>query len=79
MDSEKSTFFTLFIDNLPEDVGRIWLSKFFNQVGVVKDLYIPAKRSKVTNWKFGSVRYNCSTSAEVAISKSNGIWIEGRS
>lgn len=78
MDSDRSGLFSLFVDNLPEDVGLIWFRKFFSQYGVVKDAYIPCKRSKVTNRKFGFVRYDCATSAEVAISKANGFWIEDR-
>ncbi|KAH7841728.1 hypothetical protein Vadar_033516 [Vaccinium darrowii] len=78
MDSEDSVLFTIFVDNLPEDVGLIWLRNFFNQYGVVVDAYIPIKRSKVTKRRFGFVRYNCASSAEVAISKANGFWIEDR-
>ncbi|KAH7856358.1 hypothetical protein Vadar_000558 [Vaccinium darrowii] len=78
MDSEDSDLFTIFVDNLPEDVGLIWFRKFFNQYGVVVDAYIPIKRTKVTKRRFGFVRYNCASSAEVAISKANGFWIEDR-
>lgn len=78
MDTDRFGLFTLFVDNLPEDVGINWFRKFFNQYGVVKDAYIPIKRSKITNRRFGFVRYNCATSIEVAISNANGFWIEDR-
>ncbi|KAH7844126.1 hypothetical protein Vadar_024608 [Vaccinium darrowii] len=78
MERDRLDLFTLFVDNLPEDVGINWFRKFFNQYGVVIDAFIPIKRSKVTNRRFGFVRYNCATSAEVAISKANGFWIEDR-
>lgn len=78
MDRERTALFTLFVDNLPEDVGLIWLRKFFNQYGVVKVAFIPVKRNKVTNRRFGFVRYNCATSVEVAMSKANGFWIEDK-
>lgn len=68
----------LFADNLPDDVGLLWFRKFFNQFGVVKDAFIPIKRNKVSNRRFGFVRYNCATLAEVAISKANDFLIEDR-
>lgn len=40
MDTESSGLFTLFVDNLPEDVGLLWFRKFFNQFGVVKDAFL---------------------------------------
>lgn len=78
MDRDHSGLLSLFVDNLPEDVGILWFRKFSSQYGVVKDAYIPFKRSKVTNRRFGFVRYDCATSAEVAISKANGFWIDDR-
>ncbi|KAH7843180.1 hypothetical protein Vadar_013589 [Vaccinium darrowii] len=78
MDCDRPELFSLFVDNLPEDVGLNWFRKFFSQYGVVKDAYIPFKRSKVSKKRFGFVRYNCASSAEVAISKANGFWIDNR-
>ncbi|KAH7850164.1 hypothetical protein Vadar_028690 [Vaccinium darrowii] len=78
MDSDHLGLISLFVDNLPKDVGLFWFKKFFSQYGVVKDAYIPCKRSKVTNRRFGFVRFDCAISAEVAISKANGFWIEDR-
>ncbi|KAH7835758.1 hypothetical protein Vadar_029555 [Vaccinium darrowii] len=78
MDSDRLDLISLFVDNLPEDVGINWFRKFFSQYGVVKDAYIPFKRSKVSKRRFGFVRYNCLSSAEVAISKANGFWIDNR-
>lgn len=70
--------FTLFVDNLPELVSLSWLKKMFNDYGVVKDAFIPEKRSKISGRKFGFVRYNCSISAEVAIARANGLWCEDK-
>lgn len=78
MGCDHPELFSLFVDNLPEDVGLNWFRKFFSQYGVVKDAYIPFKRSKVSKKRFGFVRYNCASSAEVAISKANGFWIDNR-
>ncbi|KAH7848851.1 hypothetical protein Vadar_009207 [Vaccinium darrowii] len=72
------SMFTLFVDNLPDDVSIAWFKNLFNKFGVVRDAFIPLKRSKVTGRRFGFVRYNCSVSADVAITKTNGLWIEDR-
>ncbi|KAE9452391.1 hypothetical protein C3L33_15707, partial [Rhododendron williamsianum] len=77
VDSNNSTI-TLFVDNLPEDVSQRWVSHLFNKFGVVKDIFIPGKRSKVAGKAFAFVRYDCAVSAEMAISKTNGVWIEDR-
>lgn len=69
---------TVFVDNLPEGVSHSWLGKLFNNYGVVKDVYIPVKRSKVTGRHFGFIRYNCSVSADIAVSKTNGMWVEDK-
>ncbi|KAI8567011.1 hypothetical protein RHMOL_Rhmol02G0088100 [Rhododendron molle] len=71
-ESEQTTLFPLFVDNLPENVVLLWFRKFFNQFGVLKDAFILVKCSKVTKRRFGFVRYNCATS------KSKGFWIEDR-
>ncbi|KAH7846502.1 hypothetical protein Vadar_014743 [Vaccinium darrowii] len=68
---------TLFVDNLPDGVSHSWLGNLFNEYGVVKDIYLPVKRSKVTGRHFGFIRYNCSVSADIAVAKTNGM-IKGR-
>ncbi|KAI8530511.1 hypothetical protein RHMOL_Rhmol11G0064800 [Rhododendron molle] len=69
---------TLFVDNLPDDVSLRWVRYFFNKFGVVKDVFIPAKRSKAMGRVFAFVKYDCTVSTEMAISKSNGLWVEER-
>ncbi|KAH7860021.1 hypothetical protein Vadar_008228 [Vaccinium darrowii] len=71
-------FHTLFVDNLPVDVGINEFRELFNKYGVVRDVFIPLKRSKVSGNKFGFVRYDCHVSADVAISKANGIFFKER-
>ncbi|XP_058219925.1 multiple RNA-binding domain-containing protein 1-like [Rhododendron vialii] len=79
MVDSNNSMITLFVDNLPEDVSQRWVSHLFNKFGVVKDVFIPGKRSKVFTGKaFAFVRYDCAVSAEMAISKTNGVWIEDR-
>lgn len=69
--------FTLFLDNIPEEKDKHWLWKTFNY-GVVKDDFIPWKRSSKSGNRFGFVRYDYYTSADMAISKLNGIWVENK-
>ncbi|KAI8528318.1 hypothetical protein RHMOL_Rhmol12G0140900 [Rhododendron molle] len=37
---------TLFVDNIPDHKDQFWLQRTFNKYGVVKDAFIPRKRSK---------------------------------
>lgn len=67
---------TLFVDNIPEQKDHMWLKRAFNKFGEVKDVFIPLKRSKSTNNKFGFVRYGCYEAASMAISTMNGVWVE---
>ncbi|KAH7858180.1 hypothetical protein Vadar_020949 [Vaccinium darrowii] len=46
--SGKQPLITLFVDNLPEDTSQPWLKMMFNKYGVVKEVFIPEKRSKAT-------------------------------
>ncbi|KAL7221957.1 hypothetical protein ACSBR1_023817 [Camellia fascicularis] len=52
------------------------LFKLFTKFGIVKDAYIPFKRRKVTNSRFGFVCYNCCIAASVAIQKENGLLVD---
>ncbi|KAH7857422.1 hypothetical protein Vadar_012530 [Vaccinium darrowii] len=69
---------TLFVDNLPEDTSQPWLKMMFNKFGVVKDVFIPEKRSKATGNRFDFIRYNCPVSADLAILRTNGIWLDDK-
>lgn len=54
-------------DNLPEDASHDWLTRMFNDYGVVKEVFIiPAKRSRASGNKLGLVRYDCHVSADIA-------------
>ncbi|KAL7215691.1 hypothetical protein ACSBR1_027776 [Camellia fascicularis] len=54
------------------------LFKLFSKFGIVKDVFIPQKRRKVTNTRFGFVKYDCSVAANVAVTKANGLWVEDK-
>ncbi|KAH7858174.1 hypothetical protein Vadar_020824 [Vaccinium darrowii] len=68
--------FTLFVDNIPPAKNLSWLETLFSNYGIVRGSFIPAKRSKRGS-KFGFVRFDCSVSAAVAISRANGLEVEG--
>ncbi|KAL7248610.1 hypothetical protein ACSBR2_003365 [Camellia fascicularis] len=52
--------------------------KLFTKFGIVKDVFIPFKRRKVSNSRFGFVRFDCSVAADVAIQKANGLLVEDK-
>ncbi|GAB2274123.1 Serine arginine-rich splicing factor 2 [Dionaea muscipula] len=49
----------------------------FSKFGVVKDVFIPKKRSK-SGKRFGFVRYDSRIAADAAIQKTNGLWIHNK-
>ncbi|KAH7836647.1 hypothetical protein Vadar_003888 [Vaccinium darrowii] len=76
--SRNQPLVTIFVDNLPDNTSQPWLKKMFNNYGVVKDVFIPQKRSKVTGNKFGFIRYDCPVSADLAVLKANGLWLDDK-
>ncbi|XP_028078987.1 probable splicing factor, arginine/serine-rich 4 [Camellia sinensis] len=72
----KNGFFTVFVDNIPSVMDAKALYKLFSKFGIVKDAYIPFKRRKVMNSRFGFVRYDCRISASVAIQKAKGLFVD---
>ncbi|GMP43343.1 hypothetical protein CsSME_00012735 [Camellia sinensis var. sinensis] len=54
------------------------LYKLFTKFGIVKDVFIPFKRRKVSNSRFGFMRFNCHVAADVAIQKANGLLVEDK-
>ncbi|KAL7168300.1 hypothetical protein ACSBR2_038690 [Camellia fascicularis] len=70
---------TLFVDKIPESMDPKGLIYLFNNFGIIKDDFIPNKRRKTTQSRFGFVRYDCVVASQIAIQKANGIWCEDRS
>ncbi|GAB2287063.1 Splicing factor [Dionaea muscipula] len=68
---------TLFVEDIPEGMDNGELKKLFLRYGVVMDAYIPGKRNKAGK-RFGFVRYDCAVAAEVAIQRTNGLWIKDK-
>ncbi|CAL5338854.1 unnamed protein product [Camellia sinensis] len=54
------------------------LHELFSKFGVVRDVFIPQKRRRVLNTRFGFVRFDCQIAASMAAQKANGLWIEDR-
>ncbi|CAL5419885.1 unnamed protein product [Camellia sinensis] len=73
-----ASVFTVFVDNLPESLNPKELFHLFSKFGVVLDVYIPQKRRKVSNTRFGFVRFNCSVAAKIAVQKAHGLWVDDR-
>lgn len=69
---------TVYVDNLPEDMDAEWLGQIFSKYGRVLDAFIPKKRSKYFQSKFGFIRFNVLREAEEAIADLNGIIIRDK-
>ncbi|KAL7243399.1 hypothetical protein ACSBR1_015738 [Camellia fascicularis] len=68
--------FTIFVDNLPKAMDVKSLFKLFTKFGIVKDVCIPFKTRKVTNLRFGFVRFDCHVTTDIAIQKANGLLVD---
>ncbi|KAL7253409.1 hypothetical protein ACSBR1_007862 [Camellia fascicularis] len=78
MYGDRERWITVFVDNLPESIDPKGLFTLFNKFLVVKDVFIPNKRRRISNTRFGFVRYDCIVAATVAIQKANGLWVDDR-
>ncbi|KAL7211551.1 hypothetical protein ACSBR2_014418 [Camellia fascicularis] len=54
------------------------LYKLFMKFGIVKDVFIPQKRRKVKNSRFGFVRFDCPVAMGMAIQRANGLWVDDK-
>ncbi|KAL7249513.1 hypothetical protein ACSBR1_011667 [Camellia fascicularis] len=70
--------FSIFVDNLPFNMDPRALFKLFTNFGIVRDVFIPQKRRKATNSRFGFVRFDCLVAANVVVQKTDGLWVEDR-
>ncbi|GAB2274971.1 hypothetical protein Dimus_009739 [Dionaea muscipula] len=68
---------TLFIDDLPDSMDPKGLHKMCSKFGVVRDVFIPSKRSKAGR-RFGFVRFDCEVAANIAIQATNGLWVHDK-
>ncbi|GAB2297880.1 hypothetical protein Dimus_031964 [Dionaea muscipula] len=58
-------------------MDHIDISKLYGKFGVVRDVYLPRKRSD-SGKKFNFVRYDCSVAAGVAIQRTNVVWMHDK-
>ncbi|KAL7233551.1 hypothetical protein ACSBR1_017214 [Camellia fascicularis] len=70
--------FNVFVDNLPASLNPKGLYNLFAKFGVVMDVFIPQKRRRLTNTRFGFVRFGCSVVANIAVQKAHGLWLDDR-
>ncbi|CAL5385927.1 unnamed protein product [Camellia sinensis] len=73
-----ASVFTIFVDNIPISVNPKGLHNLFTKFGMVKDVFIPNKRRRITNTRFGFVRFDCRVAANVAVQKGNGLWVDDK-
>lgn len=66
---------TVFVDNLPIDIRKVWVYNLFSRYGNIRDIFIPKKRSKVSGQGFGFVRFEERKEAAQAVTNTNGIWV----
>ncbi|KAL7163900.1 hypothetical protein ACSBR2_039921 [Camellia fascicularis] len=71
--ADSPVIFTVLVDNLPSSMDPKGLFHLFEKFGVVKDIFIPQKRRRNTNTRFGFVRYSCEVAAKVAVQKAHGV------
>ncbi|KAL7161595.1 hypothetical protein ACSBR2_042126 [Camellia fascicularis] len=72
----KHGLLTVLVDNLPLAMDAKTLFELFTKFGIVKDVFILAKRRIVTNSIFGFVRFDCHVVADIAIQKGNGLLVD---
>ena len=68
--------FTVFVDNLPQNLDRFGLKGIFNRGGNVSDSYIPSKVGRLRT-RFGFVRFQNEIDAVNSILRLNGAIIRG--
>ncbi|KAH7855185.1 hypothetical protein Vadar_022226 [Vaccinium darrowii] len=68
---------TVYVDNLHRDMDVIWLQQIFSPCERVVDVFIPSKKSKSFNTKFGFIRFKRREEALRAINDLNGLLIRG--
>lgn len=58
---------SLFIDNLPKDVRKIWVYNLFSRFGKILELFISNKTSKINGQRFGFVKFGTRKEAYQAL------------
>ena len=66
--------FTIFVDEIPDSMDPIRLFTLFSKFRIVKNVFVPAKRSQVTGSRFGFLRNDYEVAAAMAEQKDDGLW-----
>ncbi|KAL7205496.1 hypothetical protein ACSBR2_018435 [Camellia fascicularis] len=74
----RNGLFTVFVDYLPGSMDAKSLFKLFSNFGIVQDVFIPSKRRKMTNSRFGFVWFDCHVASDIAVQKANGLLVDDR-
>ncbi|KAL7001411.1 Spliceosome-associated protein 49 [Sarracenia purpurea var. burkii] len=68
---------TIFIDNIPDQIDNTWLRNAFNLCGLVAGAFIPNKRRRMSNSRFGFVKFRDPKDTSAAIHNYNGVrWFD---
>jgi len=70
--------FTIYIENLPLDVGSQDLRNILQQAGQISDVYIPQRLTRKTRKKFGFVRFWKVEEVEKCICMFNNQFLRGK-
>ncbi|MED6113226.1 hypothetical protein PIB30_068850 [Stylosanthes scabra] len=78
-DWKRTEPYTVFIDNLPEEVNKRALYKEFDKDGYILDVFISKKRRRNSNSVIAFIRYHAYGGAQRAINRLNGkLWLEAK-
>ncbi|KAL9673562.1 hypothetical protein QQ045_029822 [Rhodiola kirilowii] len=68
----REELYSVFVDNIPVGKGVEWLRALFSKDGQAVDVFIPARGRRVSNTRFGFVRYKSLGEARAAIRRWSG-------
>ena len=68
---------TVFIDNLPQGIWKVWLFNLLSRFGRIQSIFSPNKKSRTTGKTFCFVRFVSPHHAQSAVNFVNGRWIWG--
>lgn len=66
---------TLFVDNLPDQLRKVWVYNLFCKYEKIREIFIPNKKSKSTGRCFGFIRFEQGEEASQVAEEVNGKWV----
>nr|XP_025703686.1 serine/arginine-rich splicing factor 2-like [Arachis hypogaea] len=70
--------FSIFVDNLPEDISKRELFQLFNWIGRINDIYLARKQKHSGIYIFAFIRYTTKGGALKAIDEMNRMRLRGK-